>query len=107
MDAGRQFIDALKMFYHVANIGDARSLAIHPASTTHSQLSPEEQAATGVTPGYVRLSVGIETVDELTFDTVGGAVSIANVLFEEAVDRVMVAVPSMYVPPVAVFTVYV
>ena len=46
------------MFYHVANIGDARSLAIHPASTTHSQLTPEEQAQTGVTPGYVRLSIG-------------------------------------------------
>src|SRR5471030_1637874 len=59
-EAGRAFIDALKLFYHVANIGDARSLAIHPASTTHSQLSPEEQAATGVSPGYVRLSIGLE-----------------------------------------------
>ena len=57
-EAGRKFIDALKMFYHVANIGDARSLAIHPASTTHSQLTPKEQPATGVTPGYVRLSIG-------------------------------------------------
>ncbi len=52
VDAGRKFIDSLKMFYHVANIGDARSLAIHPASTTHSQLTEAEQAATGVTPGY-------------------------------------------------------
>lgn len=66
--AGRGFIDALKMFYHVANIGDARSLAIHPASTTHSQLSPSEQAATGVSPGYVRLSVGIEHIDDILAD---------------------------------------
>jgi O-acetylhomoserine (thiol)-lyase len=56
------------MFYHVANIGDARSLAIHPASTTHSQLSPEEQLATGVTEGYVRLSVGIEHIDDILAD---------------------------------------
>ena len=56
------------MFYHVANIGDARSLAIHPASTTHSQLTPEEQARTGVTDGYVRLSVGIEHIDDIIAD---------------------------------------
>ena len=67
-DAGRRFIDALQMFYHVANIGDARSLAIHPASTTHSQLSAEEQEATGVTAGYVRLSVGIEHIDDILAD---------------------------------------
>jgi O-acetylhomoserine (thiol)-lyase len=67
-DAGRKFIDNLKMFYHVANIGDARSLAIHPASTTHSQLSPEEQAQTGVTPGYVRLSIGLEHIDDILAD---------------------------------------
>ncbi|MFN0218880.1 MAG: O-acetylhomoserine aminocarboxypropyltransferase/cysteine synthase family protein [Hyphomicrobium sp.] len=67
-EAGRKFIDALKLFYHVANIGDARSLAIHPASTTHSQLSPEEQAATGVTDGYVRLSVGIEHIADIISD---------------------------------------
>jgi O-acetylhomoserine (thiol)-lyase len=67
-DAGRKFIDSLKMFYHVANIGDARSLAIHPASTTHSQLTPEEQAKTGVTDGYVRLSVGIEHIDDILAD---------------------------------------
>ena len=66
--AGRKFINALKMFYHVANIGDARSLAIHPASTTHSQLSPAEQASTGVTPGYVRLSIGIEHIDDILAD---------------------------------------
>ena len=67
-DAGRKFIDGLKMFYHVANIGDARSLAIHPATTTHSQLSPEEQLQTGVTEGYVRLSVGIEHPDDIIAD---------------------------------------
>jgi len=67
-DAGRKFIDNLKMFYHVANIGDVRSLAIHPASTTHSQLTPEEQAQTGVTDGYVRLSVGIEHTDDILAD---------------------------------------
>jgi O-acetylhomoserine (thiol)-lyase len=67
-DAGRRFIDALELFYHVANIGDARSLAIHPATTTHSQLSPQEQGATGVTDGYVRLSVGIEHIDDILGD---------------------------------------
>jgi O-acetylhomoserine (thiol)-lyase len=67
-DAGRAFIDNLKLLYHVANIGDARSLAIHPASTTHSQLSVEEQAATGVSPGYVRLSIGIEHIDDIIAD---------------------------------------
>lgn len=68
LEAGRRFIDSLKLFYHVANIGDARSLAIHPASTTHSQLSADEQAATGVTPGYVRLSIGIEHIDDILAD---------------------------------------
>jgi O-acetylhomoserine (thiol)-lyase len=67
-EAGLKFINALKMFYHVANLGDARSLAIHPASTTHSQLSDEEQISTGVTPGYVRLSIGIEHVDDIIAD---------------------------------------
>ena len=67
-EAGRRFIDALEMFYHVANIGDARSLAIHPATTTHQQLKPEEQQATGVTDGYVRLSVGIEHIDDILAD---------------------------------------
>ena len=67
-EAGRRFIDSLKLLYHVANIGDARSLAIHPASTTHSQLSAEEQAATGVSPGYVRLSIGIEHIDDILAD---------------------------------------
>ena len=67
-EAGRRFIDALELFYHVANIGDARSLAIHPASTTHSQLSAEEQLASGVTDGYVRLSIGLEHIDDILAD---------------------------------------
>ena len=66
--AGKKFIEALQMFYHVANIGDARSLAIHPATTTHSQLTPEELIAAGVTPGYVRLSIGIEHPDDIIAD---------------------------------------
>ena len=66
--AGKKFIDGLELLYHVANIGDARSLAIHPASTTHSQLSGEDQLASGVTPGYVRLSVGIEHIDDIIAD---------------------------------------
>jgi O-acetylhomoserine (thiol)-lyase len=68
VEAGRKFIDALKVFYHVANIGDARSLAIHPASTTHQQLAPGDQLAAGVTPGYVRLSVGLEHIDDIIDD---------------------------------------
>ena len=67
-DAGRRFIDSLELFYHVANIGDARSLAIHPASTTHAQLSPEDRLKTGVTDGYVRLAVGIEHIDDILAD---------------------------------------
>jgi O-acetylhomoserine (thiol)-lyase len=67
-DGGSKFIDNLKLLYHVANIGDARSLAIHPATTTHSQLTPEEQSKTGVTDGYVRLSIGIEHVDDIIAD---------------------------------------
>ena len=67
-EAGQKFIDGLEMFYHVANIGDARSLAIHPASTTHSQLSAEELMASGATPSYVRLSIGIEHIDDILAD---------------------------------------
>ncbi len=67
-DAGRRFIDGLRLFYHVANLGDSRSLAIHPASTTHSQLAAEEQMASGVSPGYVRLSVGLEHPDDILAD---------------------------------------
>ena len=68
LEAGRRFIDELKLLHHVANIGDARSLAIHPASTTHQQLTTEEQAAAGVTPGYVRLSVGLEHPEDIIAD---------------------------------------
>lgn len=66
--AGCAFIEALKLFYHVANIGDSRSLAIHPASTTHSQLTSEEKEASGVTEGYIRLSIGIEHIDDILKD---------------------------------------
>ena len=68
VESGKKFIEALKMFYHVANIGDARSLAIHPATTTHSQLNQEELLAAGVTPGYIRLSIGIEHPDDIIAD---------------------------------------
>jgi O-acetylhomoserine (thiol)-lyase len=68
VDAGRAFVNALKLFSHLANIGDVRSLVIHPASTTHSQLTPEQQLTAGVTPGLVRLSVGLENVADLTAD---------------------------------------
>jgi O-acetylhomoserine (thiol)-lyase len=67
-EAGRRFIDSLQLFYHLANIGDARSLAIHPSTTTHSQLSVEDQLKSGVTPGYVRLSIGLEHPDDLIAD---------------------------------------
>lgn len=68
LEAGKSFINNLKLFYHVANIGDVRSLAIHPASTTHSQLSNEEMLKAGVTPGYIRLSIGIEHPDDIIND---------------------------------------
>ncbi len=68
VDAGQRFVDALQLHSHVANIGDVRSLVIHPASTTHSQLSAEEQLVAGVTPGLVRLSVGIEHIDDILAD---------------------------------------
>ena len=67
-EAGRRFIDALQLHYHVANIGDSRSLAIHPATTTHSQLTAEERLAAGVSDSYVRLSVGIEHIDDIVSD---------------------------------------
>jgi O-acetylhomoserine (thiol)-lyase len=67
-DAGRRFIDALELWSHLANVGDAKSLVIHPASTTHSQLSDEELRAGGVAPETVRLSVGLEDVGDLIWD---------------------------------------
>ena len=68
LEAGIKFVDALELFSHVANIGDVRSLVIHPASTTHSQLSEQDLATTGVTPGLVRLSIGLETYEDLIAD---------------------------------------
>jgi len=68
LEAGKKFINAVQLLSHVANIGDAKSLVIHPASTTHQQLTPEEQAATGVTPDYIRLSVGLEDVEDIQAD---------------------------------------
>jgi O-acetylhomoserine (thiol)-lyase len=72
VEAGKNFIDSLELFSHLANVGDVRSLAIHPASTTHSQLTVDEQTTTGVTPGLVRLSVGIETIDDILADLDAG-----------------------------------
>ncbi|CAN5446847.1 PLP-dependent transferase [soil metagenome] len=68
VEAGRKFIDGLKLLYHVANIGDARSLAIHPASTTHSQMDADSLSAAGVSPGYIRLSIGLEHIDDILAD---------------------------------------
>jgi O-acetylhomoserine (thiol)-lyase len=68
LEAGRKFINSVKLFSHLANIGDSKSLVIHPASTTHQQLTVDEQAATGVTPDYVRLSIGIEDVEDIKAD---------------------------------------
>jgi len=68
LEAGKKFIDSLELISHLANVGDAKSLAIHPATTTHQQLSPEEQLATGVTQDFVRLSIGIEHIDDIIAD---------------------------------------
>jgi O-acetylhomoserine (thiol)-lyase len=68
LEAGRKFIESLELFSHLANIGDSKSLVIHPASTTHQQLTPEEQQETGVTPDFIRLSVGIEDVEDIIAD---------------------------------------
>ncbi|MDD5097514.1 MAG: O-acetylhomoserine aminocarboxypropyltransferase/cysteine synthase [Candidatus Omnitrophica bacterium] len=68
LEAGKKFIDSLELISHLANVGDAKSLAIHPATTTHQQLSSEEQLATGVTPDFVRLSIGVEHIDDIIYD---------------------------------------
>src|SRR5450631_401529 len=68
IDAGRSFIDSLELFSHLANVGDVRSLAIHPASTTHSQLTEAEQVTTGVTPDLVRLCIGLESIEDILAD---------------------------------------
>ncbi|MCC7157881.1 MAG: O-acetylhomoserine aminocarboxypropyltransferase/cysteine synthase, partial [Bryobacterales bacterium] len=67
-DAGKKLVDSLKLFSHLANVGDVRSLVIHPSSTTHQQLSAGQQAAAGVTPDMVRLSVGLEDLEDITWD---------------------------------------
>ena len=67
-EVGSKFIDSLKLFKHLANVGDAKSLAIHPASTTHSQLNSEQQLAAGIPPELIRLSVGIEHIDDIVAD---------------------------------------
>jgi O-acetylhomoserine (thiol)-lyase len=72
VEAGRTLVNSAQLFSHVANIGDVRSLIIHPASTTHSQLTPEQQLTSGVTPGLVRLSVGIENIDDIIADLAAG-----------------------------------
>jgi len=72
VEAGKKFVESLKLFSHVANIGDVRSLVIHPATTTHSQLSPEEQLDAGVTPGLVRLSLGLENIEDIKRDLQAG-----------------------------------
>jgi O-acetylhomoserine (thiol)-lyase len=72
VDAGRALVDNVKLFSHLANIGDVRSLIIHPASTTHSQLSPEQRLSAGVTPGLVRLSIGLENIDDIKADLAAG-----------------------------------
>ncbi len=68
LEAGKRFINHLKLFSHLANVGDAKSLAIHPASTTHSQLSAEEQESAGVTPDFIRLSIGLEDIEDILWD---------------------------------------
>lgn len=83
-EAGRRFIDSLKLFSHVANVGDVRSLAIHPATTTHSQLSAEEQAAAGVSDDYVRLAIGIEDIDDILWD-LDQALKVAQGVLPQAV----------------------
>ena len=75
---GQRFVESLDLHSHVANIGDVRSLAIHPASTTHSQLTPEEQSSTGTAPNMVRLSVGIETIDDIIADLEAGFAAVAG-----------------------------
>jgi O-acetylhomoserine (thiol)-lyase len=67
-EAGKKFIESLEFISHLANVGDAKTLAIHPATTTHQQLSAEEQLATGVTPDFIRLSIGIEHIDDIIAD---------------------------------------
>jgi O-acetylhomoserine (thiol)-lyase len=91
IEAGKAFVDALKLHSHVANIGDVRSLVIHPASTTHQQLSAEEQLATGVTPGLVRLAVGLEGIDDILADLERGFAAAKSLADADASDPRAVA----------------
>jgi O-acetylhomoserine (thiol)-lyase len=84
--AGRALVDNLSLFSHLANIGDVRSLVIHPASTTHAQLTPEQQLTAGVTPGLVRLSVGIENVADLKADLEAGLAAARAVVKRDRAD---------------------
>ena len=77
IDAGKKFVEALELHSHVANIGDVRSLVIHPASTTHSQLTADELVAAGAGPGFVRLSVGLEHIDDILADLEKGLAAAA------------------------------
>ena len=85
VEAGKAFVNSLELFSHVANIGDVRSLVIHPASTTHSQLTPEQQLSGGVTPGLVRLSVGLEHIDDIKADLERGFAAAREVVAAAAV----------------------
>ena len=84
VDAGRAVVENVELFSHVANIGDVRSLIIHPASTTHSQLTPEQQLTAGVTPGLVRLSIGLESIDDIKADLERGFAAARKVVAEQA-----------------------
>ncbi|MFT4232567.1 MAG: bifunctional o-acetylhomoserine/o-acetylserine sulfhydrylase [Leucobacter sp.] len=83
VEAGKAFVNAVELFSHVANIGDVRSLIIHPASTTHSQLTPEQQLTAGVTPGLVRLSVGLEHIDDIKADLEQGFAAAREVVAQQ------------------------
>jgi O-acetylhomoserine (thiol)-lyase len=91
LEAGKRFVEALELHSHVANIGDVRSLVIHPASTTHQQLSAEEQLATGVTPGLVRLAVGLEGIDDILADLERGFAAARSAAGADASDPRAVA----------------
>ena len=91
VEKGKAFVNALTLHSHVANIGDVRSLVIHPASTTHQQLSPEEQLATGVTPGLVRLAVGLEGIDDILADLERGFAAATSLSGAKAADPRAVA----------------
>ena len=86
-EAGAAFVDGLTLHHHVANIGDVRSLVVHPASTTHSQLTDDEQRAAGVTPGLVRLSLGVEDVEDILADLERGFAAAARRGDDDAGER--------------------